>query len=159
MNQRISRRNLLKALGVSTLSGAGGIAALPGAAQADPIRARDAAACIADGKVIQPARELPLLHETDVLVVGAGPAGVAAAIAASRAGAKTALVERYGHLGGQWTGGLVLPVVGMFGRSRVQMTRGIGEEMLHRLSKVHKGIVDYPGVRPVVDAEALKYVM
>ncbi|MDY0170917.1 MAG: FAD-dependent oxidoreductase, partial [Thermoguttaceae bacterium] len=159
MNQRISRRNLLKALGISTLSGAGGLAAFPGDAQADPIRARDAAARIADGKVIQPARELPLLYETDVLVIGAGPAGVAAAVAAGRTGAKTALVERYGHLGGQWTGGLVLPVVGMFGKSGVQMTRGVGEEMLRRLSKVHKGVVDYPSMRPTVDAEALKYVM
>lgn len=49
MNQRISRRNLLKALGIAALSGAGGLAAFPNAAQADPIRARDAAARIADG--------------------------------------------------------------------------------------------------------------
>ncbi|MDY0171147.1 MAG: FAD-dependent oxidoreductase [Thermoguttaceae bacterium] len=159
MNHRISRRSLLKALGISTLSGAGGLAAFPGDAMADPIRARDAAARVVDGKIIQPQRELPVLHETDVLVVGSGPAGVAAAVAASRTGAKTTLVERYGHLGGQWTGGHVLVVVGMFGKSGVQMTRGIGEEMMARLSKVHKGITGYPGRRPTIDAEALKYVM
>ncbi|MDY0170896.1 MAG: FAD-dependent oxidoreductase, partial [Thermoguttaceae bacterium] len=161
MNRRISRRNLLQAFGISALSGAGGLAALPGAVHADPMRQRDAVARIVDGKVIQPQREVPLLHETDILVVGAGPAGVSAAVAARRTtGAKVTLVERYGHLGGQWTGGLVLIVVGMYGKSRVQMTRGIGEEMMARLTKVHKGIVNYgPGKNPTVDAEALKFVM
>ena len=38
--------------------------------------------------IIQPQRELPVLHETDVLVVGGGPAGVSAALAAKRAGAR-----------------------------------------------------------------------
>ncbi|NQU22361.1 MAG: FAD-dependent oxidoreductase, partial [Candidatus Nealsonbacteria bacterium] len=65
---------------------------------------------LVQGKVIQPRRELPLLHETDVLVVGGGPAGICAAIAAQRAGADVTLVERYGHFGGLWTGGLVLLV-------------------------------------------------
>ncbi len=124
------------------------------------MRQRDAAARVVGGKVIQPERELPLLHETDILVVGGGPAGVAAAVAARRTtGAKVTLVERYGHLGGQWTGGLVLIVVGMIGKSGTQMTRGMGEEMMARLSKVHKGIVNYPGPKPTVDAEALKFVM
>lgn len=124
------------------------------------MRQRDAAARVVGGKVIQPQREVPLLHETDILVVGGGPAGVAAAVAARRTtGAKVTLVERYGHLGGQWTGGLVLIVVGMIGKSGTQMTRGLGEEMMSRLSKVHKGIVNYPGPMPTVDAEALKFVM
>jgi hypothetical protein len=136
------------------------MAGLPRLLQADPMRQRDAAARVENGKVIQPQRELPVLHETDVLVVGAGPAGVSAALAASRTGAKVALVERYGHLGGQWTGGLVLIVVGMYGKRRVQMTRGIGEEMMQRLDKVHRGIVNHkPGANPTVDAEALKFVM
>lgn len=49
---------------------------------------------LVDGKVVQPERPLSVLHETEVLVVGGGPAGFAAAVAAARAGAKTALVER-----------------------------------------------------------------
>ncbi len=160
MHRKISRRDLLRSMGISALTGAGAMASLPRLLQADPMRQRDAAARVENGKVIQPQRELPVLHETDVLVVGAGPAGVSAALAASRTGAKVALVERYGHLGGQWTGGLVLIVVGMYGKSRVQMTRGIGEEMMQRLDKVHRGIVNHkPGAKPTVDAEALKFVM
>lgn len=61
--------------------------------------------------ITEPARQIPVLAETDVLVIGGGPAGTAAAIASSRAGAETWLVERYNHLGGLWTGGLVLPLL------------------------------------------------
>ena len=78
--------------------------------------------------MIQPQRELPLLHKTDVLVVGGGPAGVAAAIAAKRSGADVTLVERYGHFGGLWTGGLVLLVTGHIVKGGKQVCQGIGEE-------------------------------
>ena len=47
--------------------------------------------------------------EVDVLVVGGGPTGVGAALAAGRTGARTLLVERWGNLGGMWTSGLVNP--------------------------------------------------
>jgi NADPH-dependent 2,4-dienoyl-CoA reductase/sulfur reductase-like enzyme len=59
------------------------------------------------GVHVEPSRELPVHLETDVLVVGGGPAGCAAATAAARLGADVTLVERYGHLGGLATGGLV----------------------------------------------------
>ncbi|MEO5694735.1 MAG: FAD-dependent oxidoreductase [Usitatibacter sp.] len=51
----------------------------------------------------EPARDVPVIAEPDVLVVGGGPAGIAAACAASRAGASTVLVEAYGCLGGTLT--------------------------------------------------------
>src|SRR2546430_13016042 len=51
------------------------------------------------------ARETPVVAETDVLVVGGGPAGICAAIAAARNGARVILTERYPHLGGLASGG------------------------------------------------------
>jgi NADPH-dependent 2,4-dienoyl-CoA reductase/sulfur reductase-like enzyme len=50
--------------------------------------------------IVEPEREVPVLAETDVLVVGGGPAGTAAAIAAARLGADVLLIERYNRLGG-----------------------------------------------------------
>lgn len=52
----------------------------------------------------------PVFGEYDVVVAGAGPAGVCAAIAAARNGAKTLLIERYGFLGGMWSAGLIIPL-------------------------------------------------
>ena len=59
-------------------------------------------------EVVEPARTTKVCRETEVLVVGGGPAGVAAAVAAARNGADTTLIERYNHLGGMATGGLVI---------------------------------------------------
>jgi hypothetical protein len=55
----------------------------------------------------EPARTLPLVNDADVIVCGAGPAGIAAAITAARAGARTRLFEVHGCLGGVWTAGLL----------------------------------------------------
>ena len=110
--------------------------------------------------IAEPAREIPVLAETDVVVIGGGPAGVAAAIAASRAGAETYLVERYNHLGGLWTGGLVLPLLSTHAvdkhKQRKQVIHGIGGEMAQRLFQLGMAIHE---VNPVVDPEAAKYVL
>ena len=54
-------------------------------------------------------RQTPVAADVDVLVIGAGPAGIGAALAAAREGARTLLVERHGMLGGVWTAGLMNP--------------------------------------------------
>ncbi len=53
--------------------------------------------------------DIPLLHEMDVIVVGGGPGGIGAAVAAARLGAGTLLCEQYGFPGGMATAGLVNP--------------------------------------------------
>ncbi len=110
--------------------------------------------------ITEPVREIPVIAETDVLVIGGGPAGTAAAIAASRAGAETYLVERYNHLGGLWTGGLVLPLLSTHAvdkhKRRRQVIHGLGGEMAKRLSDMGMAIDE---VNPVIDPEAGKYVL
>ncbi len=59
------------------------------------------------GVLIEPERETPIVDEVDVIVCGAGPAGVSAAIAAARSGARVRLFEWRGCLGGVWTAGLL----------------------------------------------------
>ncbi|MBN1600061.1 MAG: FAD-dependent oxidoreductase, partial [Chitinispirillaceae bacterium] len=114
-----------------------------------------------EGRTIrEPEREIPVLAETDVLVIGGGPAGAAAAIAASRTGAETYLVERYNHLGGLWTGGLVLPLLSTHAVDRQkrqkQVIFGVGGEMSKRLIDLGMSVQE---VNPVVDPEAAKYVL
>ncbi|MDZ4200214.1 MAG: FAD-dependent oxidoreductase, partial [Kiritimatiellia bacterium] len=55
---------------------------------------------------------LPVLDEVDVVVAGAGPAGLGAAVAAARQGARTVLIEAYGFPGGMATAGEVMPFMG-----------------------------------------------
>jgi ribulose 1,5-bisphosphate synthetase/thiazole synthase len=63
------------------------------------------------GCVREPAREIPVLIDTDIVVVGGGPAGIAASVSAPRTGAKTVVVERYGCRGGLISlGAMNLPV-------------------------------------------------
>ncbi|TMA80947.1 MAG: FAD-dependent oxidoreductase [Deltaproteobacteria bacterium] len=71
---------------------------------------------------------------TEVLVVGGGTAGTAAAIAAARAGAQTMLVERYGTLGGIATGGLVILLLTLDDGAGRQMVRGLCQEITDRLA-------------------------
>ena len=85
--------------------------------------------------VIEPERSIPVCAQVDVVVVGGGPAGVAAAVAAARNHCKTILIERYGHLGGMATGGLVILIPHLSDGSRTQQIQGINQEWLDRLDK------------------------
>src|SRR5512143_3038220 len=81
----------------------------------------------------EPARALALRAECDVAVIGGGPAGIAAAIAAARNGADTILVERYGALGGLATGGLIILLLTMDDGEGRQVIAGICQELIDRL--------------------------
>ena len=86
--------------------------------------------------VAEPARQIPVFGAWDVLVIGGGPAGLAAAVAAARHGARTLLVERYGFLGGMGTAGGVTNFAGLYGRRGGQMqllVRGVVDELLERI--------------------------
>jgi hypothetical protein len=87
------------------------------------------------GEVVEPARRTPVWARTQVLVAGGGPAGTAAAIAAARAGARVMLVERYNHLGGLSTGGLVIWIDRMTDWRGEPVIRGLAEELLAALPR------------------------
>ena len=189
----MTRREVLKKLGLAGVAGVTGAAfgdevvaddgKLPEGAVGDPNNAwfgrhifpldptvKDGpSAFLKDGKVIQPAAELPVFHTADV-VVGGGPAGFAAAVAASRAGAKVALVERYGSLGGLFTNGMVLLL--MCTSRRIEaggselVIRGICEDFMRRCGAFGKDFCNPPGNGggdrgwvPTVDPECAKVVM
>lgn len=82
--------------------------------------------------ITEPARQTPVYGESEVLVVGGGPAGFAAAVAAARAGADVTLVERYGCLGGLSTGGLVIWIDRMTDWQGNLVVGGIGKELMDR---------------------------
>jgi hypothetical protein len=85
--------------------------------------------------VSEPARRTRVSHEADVLVVGGGSAGVAAAVAAARDGADVLLTERYGSLGGLATGGLIVLLLTLDdGRGR-QTVAGLCQEMTERMAR------------------------
>lgn len=71
--------------------------------------------------------------EADIVVCGGGPAGVNAAIAAGRSGARTVLVERYGFIGGMSTAALVYPWMTFHTAEGKQVIKGIAQEIIDRL--------------------------
>lgn len=65
-------------------------------------------------------KSVPVIGSYDVVVAGAGPAGICTAVAAARSGVNVALVERYGVLGGNLTAGYVGPILGMVGKGTMR---------------------------------------
>lgn len=101
----------------------------------------------------EPQKKIPVVMETEVLVLGAGPAGVSAAITAAREGAKTVLVEQMGEVGGIATAGLMSHWTG-------NTEGGFYEEILDRSaeSKERVGHKFNGGARQIINPEKLKTV-
>ncbi len=86
--------------------------------------------------IYEPARQIPVYGEYEVLVLGGGPAGLAAAASAAQHGARTLLVERYGFLGGMGTAGGVTNFAGLYGKRHgvvQQVVHGVVDDLLARI--------------------------
>ena len=87
----------------------------------------------ANDTVQLPSQRVPVIARCDVLVVGGGSAGLAAAIAAKRQGADVVLVERYGYLGGLASGGLIVLLLTLDDGAGRQVVAGLCQELVERL--------------------------
>lgn len=85
----------------------------------------------------EPAKEIPVIGRPDVLVIGAGPSGIGAAIAAARMGAKTMLVEQNGFVGGNLTAAQINPMFTFHDVKGRQVVKGIAGEFVAQM--VEKG--------------------
>jgi len=141
MPQRMDRRRFFQTGTVAAvgLSASGTMANGPGRSSSD------------SKTILEAAHEIPVAEDADVVVCGAGPAGVAAALAAARTGATTRLIEVNGCLGGVWTAGLLSWILDTSNKT------GLMQEMLRRLedrgaSAVYGGSVGY-------DVEEMKILL
>lgn len=100
---------------------------------------------------------IPVLDEYDVVVCGGGVAGFVAAISAARNGAKTALIEQYGFLGGTATAGLVTPVT-EFRKSGKPIIKGIPWEFMEKLIDAGMALNDLSKDYVLIDQEYYKLV-
>ena len=100
-------------------------------------------------------RIAPLVGEYDVVVVGGGPAGFIAAIAAARQGAKTAIIERYGFFGGMATIGYIAPI-SVYALKNELVIGGIPWEFVQRLEEMGGAFIEWPKANVDFDIELYK---
>ena len=106
-------------------------------------------------KTLSVTKSIPVVGRYDVVVCGGGPSGWVAAVAAAREGKKTALIERFGFLGGATTAGYVIPISGFF-KKGVRKVGGIAWEYIERLSTAGGAQVEYPRGHVSVDIKYCK---
>ena len=88
----------------------------------------------------EPARTIPVMAETDVLVVGGGPGGLSAALASAREGVDTMLVERYGCFGGNITQSMIGSIAWYRTTAEVVDAGGIGVEFERRSKEMGESL-------------------
>jgi hypothetical protein len=88
----------------------------------------------------KPAEDIPVVAKSDVVVVGGGAAGVTAAVSAARNGCSVTLLERYHHLGGMASGGMVLVLDDMINGKEIVVS-GIVDEFVARMEKEGMAVV------------------
>ncbi len=103
------------------------------------------------------ARIIPVMAETDVLVVGSGPGGLAAALAAAREGVDTILVERYGCFGGNITQAMVGSIA-WYRHEKTEEAGGIGIELERRAKEMGGSQKDPESLGELLDTEMFKCV-
>ncbi|MEO7127763.1 MAG: FAD-dependent oxidoreductase [Rhodoferax sp.] len=90
-------------------------------------------------RLTEPSRQTPVLGDYEVVVLGGGPAGIAAAVAAARAGRSTLLIERYGFLGGMGTAAGVTNFCGLHANVHGdirQVVHGVADDLLARIDRL-----------------------